>query len=122
MAMGKIKRQKQRPSVERLYNICCKLNKPELDSKEKIQTILDDMINRSLLARVENVDKGLISYREINSAIPIVAINNPLKSRAHLIQENKINSSPVKNSNFGSPNSRSNKQTSPILSKSKFLF
>lgn len=88
MAIGKIKRQKQRPSVDRLYNICCKLKKPQFDSKMKIQSLLDDMVKRSLLAKVENPGKGFISYRELNSAIPIVAINNPLKSRAHLIELN----------------------------------
>ena len=86
MAFGKIKRQKQRPSVDRLYNICHKSNLfKEFSTKEKIQSILDDMIERQLLVRVENPGRGLISYREINSAIPIVAINNPIKSRVHLI-------------------------------------
>lgn len=85
MAIGKIKRQKQRPSVDRLYNMVHKNSRDDLSTKEKIQSVLDDMIKRQLLVRVENPGRGLISYREINSAIPIVAINNPIKSRAHLI-------------------------------------
>ncbi|OTF71635.1 hypothetical protein BLA29_013169 [Euroglyphus maynei] len=51
------------------------------------------MIRRSLLARVNNNDKGFVSYRELNSAIPIVAINNPLKSRVHLLDDSSKNSS-----------------------------
>jgi hypothetical protein len=39
------------------------------------------MINRQLLQKVDN-EKGLISYRELNSAIAIVAITNPKRSRA----------------------------------------
>jgi hypothetical protein len=39
------------------------------------------MIDRQLLQKVDN-EKGLISYRELNSAIPIVAITNPKRSRA----------------------------------------
>lgn len=86
MAIGKIKRQKQRPSVERLYNILQKMNH-EFNTREKIQDRLDDLIHRKLLTRIQIPGTGLISYREINSAIPIVAINHPTRSRAHLVDE-----------------------------------
>ncbi|KAH7637967.1 zinc finger domain-containing protein 14 [Dermatophagoides farinae] len=87
LAIGKIKRQKQRPSVDRLYNLLARSKHSDWDTKNKIQCHLDDMILRSLLARVNNADKGFVSYRELNSAIPIVAINNPLKSRVHLLND-----------------------------------
>ena len=82
LGVGKIKRQKQRPSVDRLYNICNKLKEkyPQFGTKEGIQTTLNDMIARSLLQRVDS-DKGFISYREMNSAIAVVQITNPKRSR-----------------------------------------
>ena len=85
LSIGKIKRQKQRPSVERLYNICNKLKDkfPDFGSKEGIQAVLNDMIERQLLQRVcnEKGERELVSYREINSAIYVVAITNPKRSR-----------------------------------------
>ena len=82
LGVGKIKRQKQRPSVERLFTICSKLKEkfPQFGTKDGIQSILDDMIDRKLLQRVSS-EKGLVSYREINSAINVVAITNPKRSR-----------------------------------------
>ncbi|XP_054166683.1 histone acetyltransferase KAT6B-like [Oppia nitens] len=83
LGIGKIKRQKQRPSVDRLYNICSKIkdNYPQFGTKDGIQQVLDDMIGRSLLQKVDNDAKGFVSYREINSAIAVVAINNPKRPR-----------------------------------------
>ncbi|CAG2103731.1 unnamed protein product [Medioppia subpectinata] len=85
LAVGKIKRQKQRPSVDRLYNICSKIKDtyPQFGSKDGIQIKLNDMIERNLMAKVDN-EKGstvLVSYREMNSAIAVVQITNPKRSR-----------------------------------------
>lgn len=88
MAIGKIKRQKQRPCVDRLYNILSKLTDYDFKDKPKIQQLLDDMVERKLLALVPN-NKGEDSYRELNSAIAIVAINHPTRSRLHLVPENR---------------------------------
>ncbi len=83
LAIGKIKRQKQRPSIDRLFNICNKIKEkfPQFSTKDGIESQLNDMINRQLLQKVDN-EKGLMSYRELNSAIAIVAITNPKRSRA----------------------------------------
>ncbi len=83
LAIGKIKRQKQRPSIDRLFNICNKIKEkfPKFSAKDGIESQLNDMIDRQLLQKVDN-EKGLISYRELNSAIAIVAITNPKRSRA----------------------------------------
>lgn len=97
MAIGAIKRQKQRPGAERIQAIFEK-NKGKSDTTlptgriffsggsgnlEAIQAKLDEMVARQLLIRV-NIG-GAYSYREVNSAIPIVAINNPIKTRIHLV-------------------------------------
>ena len=87
MAIGKIKRQKQRPSVDRLYNM---LSRTSYNfSRDTIQSVLDDMIERKLLEKVHNAGKDVVSYREKNSAIAIVAINNPIKTRVHLVPDNR---------------------------------
>lgn len=114
LAIGKIKRQKQRPSVDRLYNLLARSKHSDWDTKNKIQCHLDDMILRSLLARVNNADKGFVSYRELNSAIPIVAINNPLKSRVHLLNDiSKI-------SDNNNQTVKTCQSTSPTFPKSMF--
>ena len=85
LSIGKIKKQKQRPSVDRLFNICNKFKDkyPLFGSKEGIETVLNDMIDRKLLQRVvSDTEKQFISYREMNSAIAVVALTNPKRSRA----------------------------------------
>lgn len=105
MAIGAIKRQKQRPGAERIQAIFEK-NRGKVavadetgtlptggifftgsgdGSLEAIKAKLDEMVARQLLTRV-NIG-GAYSYREVNSAIPIVAINNPIKTRVHLVPE-----------------------------------
>jgi len=90
MAIGKIKRQKQRPSVDRLYNVLSRSGGVASTlSKDNIQALIDDMIGRQLLEKVINAGKDVVSYREKNSAIAIVAINNPIKTRVHLVPDNR---------------------------------
>ena len=80
MAIGKIKRQKQRPGLERLYSVLHRQGGEQFDSKEMLHQLLDDMVNRKLLSLINN--PGGDSYRELNSAIAIVAINHPPRSRS----------------------------------------
>ena len=95
MAIGSIKRQKQRPGAER---ICSLFEKKKGATRsaffscvEEVQAKLDEMVRRQLLVMVRigggGGANGDYSYREINSAIPIVAINNPIKTRVHLVPE-----------------------------------
>lgn len=83
MSIGKIKRQKQRPDVERLHRTLEFVGSTTFSTQEQVEKQLNDMVERKLLQRMSN--HGLTSYREINSAIAIVAINNPIKSRQHLL-------------------------------------
>lgn len=63
---------------------------PELRDKISLQKMLDNMCERQLLVKLDNQDKGLVSYKEINSAVPVVAINNPVRPR---VNKNKPNPS-----------------------------
>lgn len=93
MAIGSIKRQKQRPGAERICSLFEKKKSGVARSAffscvEEVQAKLDEMVRRQLLVMVRiGGANGDYSYREINSAIPIVAINNPIKTRVHLVPE-----------------------------------
>ncbi len=95
MAIGSIKRQKQRPGAERICSLFEKKKSAGTAQRsaffscvEEVQAKLDEMVRRQLLVMVRiGGANGDYSYREINSAIPIVAINNPIKTRVHLVPE-----------------------------------
>ena len=69
-AIGKVRRQKQRPSVER---ISAAIQQQHADvTADEVSSGLDDAIRAGSVICVEN--KGAISYRESSSSVPSHAV------------------------------------------------
>jgi hypothetical protein len=73
-AIGRIKRQKQRPSFDRIYSILktFKESFSEFESIEKMRDLLNTCISRRLLEEAD-LDKEEVTYREKGPGLAIVA-------------------------------------------------
>lgn len=100
-AIGSVKRQKQRPCVDRIHGFLVKNNTVLFQKKEMVEAKLDRMVDRKLLTKIDNLHNGIFSYRELNSAQEVVARYNPIKTRAHLLpEEGQLDSCLVELSTF----------------------
>jgi chorismate mutase len=73
-AIGKIKRQKQRASFDRLSNILKTLRNefPAFESNDSVAEVLQSCLNRGLLQETRT-DNNVLSYKEMGPGIAIVA-------------------------------------------------
>jgi hypothetical protein len=88
LAIGRIKWQKQRPTVDRIFNICHKIRDKltQFMTKDGIESQLNHMIKRQLLEKFVK-ENGLVVYRELGLAKNIVSITNPKRSRVKPIKQ-----------------------------------
>lgn len=87
-AIGRIKRQKQRPSFERIYAVLKVLKESfqDFDSNDKVKDLLDSCIQRKLLQEVDS-DKQEVTYREKGPGLAIVAHYARRKNAIQLAQK-----------------------------------
>lgn len=73
-SIGKIKRQKQRASFDRIANILKQLKNefPVFESSESVKEVLHACLDRGLLQETYS-DAGVLSYKEMGPGIAIVA-------------------------------------------------
>jgi hypothetical protein len=88
LAIGRIKWQKQRPTVDRIFNICHKIRDKftEFMTKDGVESQVNHMIRRQLLEKFINAN-GCVVYRELGLAKNIVSITNPKRSRVKPIKQ-----------------------------------
>lgn len=98
LAIGKIKKQKQRPGLERIFNCCRNLKDkhPEFSTTESLDFTLNSAVERGVLVRLDS--KGSESYRETGpEGAAIVALTNPPKIKPSSPGSNiEQGSSPIK--------------------------
>ncbi|KAI1292153.1 Histone acetyltransferase KAT6A [Halotydeus destructor] len=73
--IGKIKRQKQRASFDRIHNglKILKDQHPQFETSEGTENVLKEVMERGLLTKNSSAETGEISYRELGPGIAVVA-------------------------------------------------
>lgn len=95
-SIGKIKRQKQRASFDRISNILKSLkgSQEDFDSEDKIKTLLNQCITRGLLQETPS-ETGDITYREKGPGAAIVALIANRKNALQLAQKYNVDLSSI---------------------------
>jgi len=89
ITIGKIKRQKQKPSFERIFNILkSSSTSPNLDSPDAVSRVLDQAYEKGIISKIFN-DLGILSYKESGIGVSIVSDITKRKTNVLLLEESK---------------------------------